>query len=310
MIEIVNPGLLCLTVDEGRNGFAHIGVPSSSALDRYALRAVNYLTGNSSVAPALEVMGKGFACIAGLDVGCAITGARVRALIDGEPVPLWTPFLLPAGKRLIVAGVDEGFRYYIGFSGKLALEEVMGSCATNVECGFGGFKGRPLLKGDVLEFEELPKWRGEAGAVLTIPALDPPHLLRLVEGPEKGYFTRPSLKKFFSDTGPSGFMVSARSNRTGIRLEGRALTFKEGAEKSIDSEGVIPGTIQIPGDGKPIITLHERTLGGYARLGVIVRADRDLLAHLKPADRVCLKLVSLEEGEELWRKRQEALRFP
>ncbi len=300
MIEVINPAWLALFVDGGRHGYADIGVPPSSALDGYAFRMVNSLNGNPPDTPALEVTGSGFSFTAGLDVWCAVTGAKVVIHVDNDPVEPWATFPVPKGSTVTVKEVKEGFRYYVGFSGTPALERRMGSRTTNVECRFGGFTGRPLLRGDLILFEEVRaggKSMTPAGAV---PPVVPPHILRVVEGPEMGNFTGLSLERFFGDRREEGFTVSPRINRTGIRLDGAPLTFRKGAERSIVSEGILPGTIQVPGDGAPIITLYERTIGGYARVGVVARADRDRLAHLKPRDRVILKRIGVNEAEKLW----------
>jgi biotin-dependent carboxylase-like uncharacterized protein len=305
MIEVVNPGWLSFFVDHGRRGFADIGVAASSAMDRYAFDTANFLVGNPPNTPVLEAMGRGFAVRAGLDVWCAVTGAKVRVSVDEAPVEPWGSFPVPEGAVVTVKEVEEGLRYYVGFSGTPALAMVMDSCTTSLECRFGGFMGRPLMKGDRLAFREV---RPAARAHLPrgkVPDMSAPHLLRVVEGPEMGRFTEDSLRQFFSHEGDGNLTVSQRLNRTAIRLEGAPLAFREGAEASIVSEGILPGTIQIPGDGLPLITLYERTIGGYARLGMIARVDRDLLAHLKPKDRVALRLVSLEEARRLWEEKRE-----
>jgi antagonist of KipI len=97
------------------------------------------------------------------------------------------------------------------------------------------------------------------------------------------------------------------SNRAGIRLVGEPLIFRESMEKSIISEGVMPGTIQIPGDGQPIIILYERTVGGYTRVAIVIRADQDILSHLKPSDDIILEMVGMEEAEQLWLEQREKL---
>jgi antagonist of KipI len=78
-------------------------------------------------------------------------------------------------------------------------------------------------------------------------------------------------------------------------------------DKSIISEGILPGTVQIPGDGLPIIMLYERTIGGYARMAMVVKADHDRLAHLKPGDYVLFERVSLEEAEKLWEGKRKSI---
>ena len=307
MIEIINPGWQSLIVDDGRYGSAAVGVPPSSALDRYACRALHLLTGHEEDTPALEVMGTPFSIKIHHDIICAITGAKVSATLDGRPVRPWTSFRAAANSLLEVQAVTEGFRYYIGFSGTIVMESVMGSFSTNLGCRFGGYRGRAFMAGDRLELREIRNIGRSAIPENEIPVMHPPHKLRIVEGPELSYFTDESVKKLFDITARSVYDVSAETNRTGIRLEGDPLIFREEMERSIISEGILPGTVQIPGSGLPIIMLHERTIGGYARVALVVKADHDRLAHLKPQDYVLFEMVSLKEAETLWETKWKSI---
>ncbi len=309
MVEIISPGWLSLVVDNGRYGFADMGVPASSALDRYAFRAVNYLTGNALDAPAIEVMGSEFTVKFEVPVECAITGARVRAVIDGVPVDPWKSFRAKEGSILEVKEVLEGFRYYVGFSGLMVFPKIMDSYATNLECRFGGFEGRPLMKGDILNLRDVQISDGSFIRDEYIPHMSPPHRVRIIAGPEMDYFTRDSLKRLFDEHKDVPFTVSTKLNRTGVRLEGRPLAFKSGVEKSIISEAILPGTIQVPGDGLPIMMLSERTIGGYARIAMVAKVDHDLLAHMKPRDAVLFTLISVDEAELLWQRKRDNLSF-
>jgi biotin-dependent carboxylase-like uncharacterized protein len=305
MIEIINPGWPSLIVDGGRFGEAAVGVPSSSALDLYAFRAVQCLTGQGSDVPVLEVMGASFALRFDCDMTCAITGAKVKAQLNDRPVRPWASFRATAGSLLRVREVVEGLRYYIGFSGTMVLESVIGSFTTNIECGFGGYQGRILRAKDRLEFTKIDDVGRGMIPENKIPRMHPPHRLHVVEGPEISFFTDESLSKFMGDQAHVLYSVSAQTNRTGIRLEGEPLFFRQEVEKSIISEGILPGTIQIPGDGQPIIMLHERTIGGYARIALVAKADHDRLAHLKPGDQVLFDRISLEEACALWKVKLE-----
>lgn len=307
MIEIVNSGWLSLMVDRGRYGFADIGVPPCSALDRYAFDTVNYLVGNSPNTAALEVMGSDFALTVEEDILCAITGARVIALVDEIPVDNWSPFSIRKGGLLRIKEVTEGLRYYVAFSGTPILEKVMGSNTTNIECRFGGFKGRPLMKGDRIGLNDKGVDGSKTVPFENIPVMGPPHVLRVVEGPEMDYFTEESLRRCFTRGEGEGFTVSSRLNRTGVRLEGTPISFRKGMPKSIISEAIVPGVIQVPGDGLPIIGLYERTIGGYGRIGIVARVDHDLLAHLKPRDKALFTLISLDEAIRLWEDKLEKM---
>ncbi len=306
MIRIINPGWLSLIVDGGRYGYGAIGVPPSSALDYYSYRILNLLVGQEGDAPVIEVMGSNFSLTAGSDTICAITGAMVRASLNDRPLQPWTAFYMTEGSVLTVQDVKEGFRYYVGFSRSLNMERVIGSYSTNLECLFGGLKGNPLKIGDEMAFKDSRMIEPAEIPERYIPSMKPPHRLRIVESAEISYFTPDSVKAFSEGV---VFNVSARLNRTGIRLEGNPLTFRKEADKSIISEGILPGTIQIPGDGMPIIILHERTIGGYARIAMVAKVDQDILAHLKPGDKVHFEKIDVKEAESLWKSKQETITF-
>lgn len=310
MITVVNPAFLSIVVDNGRFGYGHIGVAPSSGLDRFACAIARFILGNPDSAPLLEVMGNDLSLLFSEAVAFAITGARVKGTLDGAPIEPWSYVNAPKGSILEVSEVLEGFRYYIGFSGIIDISPVMGSYSTNLECRFGGFQGRPLMKGDVLRLREFcdPVEHVSVPDEL-IPSLCEPHILRVLPGPEADYFSPGSVKFLSNRNDVLFFKASARLNRTGIRLEGRAIEFRDKAGQSIVSEGVLPGTIQVPPDGLPIINCVERTIGGYARLAVIIDVDLDKLAHIKPFDRVILTAVSEEEAERLSQARKDSVTF-
>lgn len=303
MIEIISPGWPSLIVDGGRFGAAAVGVPTSAALDRYALTALHRLVGSPADSPVLEVVGAGFALRFHCSTALAITGARVKATLDDHPVRPWASFRASAGSTLRVREVLEGFRYYIGFAGDMDLERVMGSYSTHVECGFGGYRGRILKSRDCLALKAHRDTESGMVREIAIPVMHPPHRLRVVAGPELSLFTGESCRRFMERDAQTVYDVSAQTNRIGIRLEGEPLCFRVGADKSIISEGILPGTVQIPGDGRPIIMLNERTIGGYARIAMVVKADQDRLAHLKPGDPVLFELVDAQDACRLWEDR-------
>ncbi|OPY71457.1 MAG: KipI antagonist [Syntrophorhabdus sp. PtaU1.Bin002] len=305
MIEIINPGWCSIVVDRGRYGYADAGIPTSAALDYFSYSMANHLVGNEMGGPALEVTGSAFSLRFDVDVTCAVTGAEVIAYLDERPVTPWRSFAARAGSTLRVKEVLEGFRYYIGFSGIMEVDRVINSFSTNIECRFGGYMGRPLLKGDRIGLRHAKVIGERFIPEDALPSLSPPYVLRILEGPEMGRFTEETVGRLIEGGVQSWYTVSAKANRTGIRLEGKPLVFKTGVNKTIISEGVLPGTIQVPGDGLPIITLYERTIGGYARLALIVKADHDLLAQLKPKDKVIFRIIGIEEAERLWNRKVE-----
>jgi antagonist of KipI len=303
MIEVINPAWLSMVVDSGRYGHADIGVPPSSVLDRYAYTALCRLLGYSIGMPAIEVMGHDFSLKANIDISCAITGARVTAFVDSMPVTPWKVFRIKAGSTIRVKEVTEGLRHYLGFSGIIDVTKVAGSYTTNLECRFGGYFGRPFLKGDRIALRDVHVADERTIDGSLIPPMQAPHILRIIDGEERDHFPPETLKSLFEKDGDTWYKVSTKTNRTGIRLEGRPLEFRKGVEQSIISEGILPGVVQVPGDGRPIIVLCERTIGGYARIGHVAKVDRDLLAHLKPLDKVRFQRVTTGEAERLWKEK-------
>jgi biotin-dependent carboxylase-like uncharacterized protein len=305
MIEIIHPGTLTCIVDGGRYGHAAVGVPPSAALDGFAYGALNHLLQQDGHAPALEIIGTQFTLRFHRAMTCALTGARVRAYLDNKPLNPWAVFTAAAGSVLKVREVIEGFRYYLGFAGNPALERVIGSFTTNLECRFGGYQGRALFPGDRITVDDIRDIPRSAIPDNAIPPMKSPHRLHVTAGPEFDYFSEASQKTFADRENRTVYDISATINRTGIRLEGQPLAFRDSVERSIISEGILPGTVQIPGDGLPIIMLYERTIGGYARIARVVRADLDRLAHLKPGDYVLFELIEMTEAERLWEERQK-----
>ena len=201
-----------------------------------------------------------------------------------------------------MTGVDGGFRYYVGFAGGMDLPKVMGSLSTNPGVRLRRLQGEAACPGGPHRPAE-----GRAGrrkGALRRRACrrwGRPTCFGVLEGPGEGFFHGRRLRRVLRPERVR-YSVSPRSNRTGIRARGRAdRPTTAGRRAASRRRGSLPGTVQVPPDGKPIIMLHEKTMGGYARAGVVVRADLDRLAHLKPKDRVLFDHVTPHEALRLKR---------
>ena len=174
------------------------------------------------------------------------------------------------------------------------MPEVMGSRSTYISGRLGGFQGRALAKGDIIP-------RGETNldsrprrlADDFRPVLREKITLRCLAGPQDDYFDR-ALDVFFG----SVFKISPEADRMGYRLDGPAIELKEGAPTSIISEPSLPGMVQVPADGRPIIILVEQTVGGYAKIATIITPDLDLVAQARPGDHVQFSRLNLAEAYE------------
>ena len=305
MIRVLSAGLLTTVQDLGRPGLGALGVPRGGAADAHALRLGNLLLGNDAGAAALEATLAGPELVFEEPALVALAGAPFDARLDGEPVPPWEAFEVGAGARLYVGRALSGARAYLCVRGGLDVPAVLGSRSTDVATGFGGHEGRPLGPGDVLPVGSAPRPpRGRRVAAAAARWSGPRRDLRVTAGPQAGLFTRETLAAFRERS----FRVSASSSRTGVRLEGEPLAAPAG---SLVTEGVVPGAIQVPPSGLPIVLLVEHpATGGYPKIGSVISADLSALAQLRPAEEVRFAPVSLEEARRLLLDREARLGAP
>ena len=291
-LEILSAGPLTSVQDLGRSGYGRYGVAPSGALDPYALRIANLLVGNREYDAAIEVTLMGFTARVLTDLIVAVTGADLQLCLNRKPLKMWCSHALKKDDILSFRRPLSGCRAYLALGGKIHIPAVMGSKSTNLSAAFGGFKGRPFKEGDILPLEpSLPK-RPEGESAIDprqIPVYPRDWPLRALMGPQDDHFARTVLDTFLN----SDFKVSPQSNRVGIRLEGPVIERKAGMKASIISEGVIAGTIQVPGDGQPIIILGETVTGGYRKIATVITADLPLLGQVKPGNRITFQAVSM-----------------
>jgi biotin-dependent carboxylase-like uncharacterized protein len=281
--------------DLGRYGYGRFGVAPSGALDSFALRMANLLAGNSEELACLEtmLMGPGVKVLA--DVIIAVTGGDLQPKKNRQPIEMWRSHAFKKDDVLSFGNAVSGFRAYIAVAGGIIVPQVMGSSSTNIPSGFGGHQGRTLKKEDILVCAEPHGPINGIERVFNpdrIPIYTDQWKLRVVWGPQDDHFPGASRDTFLN----SLYTMSQDSDRTGIRLEGPEILCRPDIEASIISEGVISGSIQIPGDGKPIIILGETVSGGYRKIATVISADLPLLAQIKPGDGIQFGAVSLDEA--------------
>lgn len=313
ILEILSPGILTSIQDLGRFGCGRYGVAPSGALDSFALRVANLLVGNDPKQACLETMLLGPAVKARADTVVAVTGGNLQPRRNKQPIEMWRSHFLKKDDILSFGSAVSGLRTYIAVVGGIDVPVVMGSRSTNLSSGFGGYQGRPLKKNDILSSKKHPDSLPRDVRIFDadwIPAYPGSWFLRVIWGPQDDHFPGESRNRFLS----ASYKMSSNSDRTGIRLQGPAIRQKPDIEASIISEGVISGSVQIPGDGKPIIILGETVTGGYRKIATVIAADLPLLGQIKPGDAVRFRAVSLEEAhqalagvEEKIRKFQESL---
>jgi len=305
--EVSDPGILTTIQDLGRYGFSQFGVPPSGALDTFSLRVGNLLVGNREEEACLEVTLMGLKIKAMKEVVIAITGGDLSPTLNGEPLEMWRTHLLLEGDAITFKKVKAGCRAYLAVSRGLVVPKIMGSCSTYLSGNFGGLEGRPLRRGDILYTLDIPSSLDKLGLRFPndwIPSLEKEALLRIIPGPQDRHFTEKGVQTFCS----SSYQVTPQCDRMGVRLEGPKIERRSDVEESIISEGLISGSIQVPGNGKPIIILTELVTGGYTKIATIISTDLPKVAQLKPGDQVRFKPISIEESHDLLKEQEDRLK--
>ena len=291
-IQVLAPGLLTTVQDLGREGFGPMGVSPSGAADPIALRVGNRLVGNPERAAALEMtlLGGTFLFPQGGEI--ALTGSDFGATLDQAPVALWTSASVKPGQTLRLGSTRSGARCYLCVQGGIAVEPFLGSASTHLLSGLGGFQGRALRKGDVLNIGAATgAYRKRSVAPKAVQALAPRKILRATPGPQIDCFSASSQELFYS----SVYRVTEESNRMGLRLDGPALP--EGAAGQMITEGVSLGAVQITASGTPIILfVEQQTTGGYAKIANVISADLPSLGQLRPRDEIRFEQVDWESA--------------
>jgi len=287
VIEVLNPGALSTIQDLGRPGLAHLGIPRSGAADRRSLRLANRLVGNPDSAPAIEATLVGPRLRVWEAATLALTGADVPARRLGagraeSELAMNVPVCAEAGDELAIGTARSALRTYIAVRGGLDVPRVLGSASTDLLTGLGP---RPLRAGDRLAVGPAPQTPGPVDFApdLHLTAANAGGGVRLgvVLGPRTDRFSPESVQTFLL----SEFEVTPSSNRVGIRLRGPALV--PAHEQELPSEGLVPGAIQVPPDGQPIILLADHpTTGGYPVIAVVRSDQLPAIGQLRPGERV------------------------
>jgi antagonist of KipI len=300
---VITSGSFTTVQDKGRFGYQHVGIPVSGVLDTFACRVANLLVGNPEGSAVLEstIVGPQLAVMRETDI--ALTGAEMNAKLNYKPVENWKTIRVKPGDMLTFQQVKSGCRGYLAASGGIQVPEVMGSMSTYFGGKIGGYGGRPLKKGDIVK-------RG-SGSLLDAPRHLPKKwlprypdkiTLRTVAGPQDDHFDE-GLETLFQ----SEFMVTPRADRMGYRLQGTPIKHRGNMPKSIISEPTMPGGIQVPADGQPIILLVEQAVGGYAKIATVISTDLRHIAQAVPGDSVKFESVTLETAHAIYHKHEKML---
>jgi biotin-dependent carboxylase-like uncharacterized protein len=296
MIRFADAGPQTTIQDLGRIGQLRYGIPPSGPLDVRAFVIANRLVGNADGAAALEctLVGPRFT----VEAACAIavTGAEAPVTVNGAAAPAWAALPLAPGDTVRVGPARAGVRVYVAFSGGLDVPPALGSRATYLRGRLGGLAGRSLKRDDVLRLFPAPPPAPRALPAAQVPPIESEPEVRVVLGPQADRFTAEGLAAL---TG-APYEVLPQSDRMGARLAGARIAHRRGHD--IISDGIALGSIQVPGDGQPIVLLVDRqSTGGYTKIATVGSFDIGRIGQLRPGQRLRFRAVDVAEAHRLHR---------
>lgn len=308
MIEVAKPGLETAIQDwPGRVGFWNKGFPPSGPMDSWSFRMANVLVGNAPGAAGLEAQLLGPTLKFTEATVVAVTGADMKPTLDGAPFPMWESVAVAAGQVLALGAARTGARAYIAFAGGLDTPETMGSRATFVKAGVGGIDGGALKAGQMLPLgpaTPTPGRRVPEGARPPIRT-DKRWEVEVCAGPNDDWIDAAGQDRFLS----SDWVLSAKSDRTGYRLDGPEWTFTEKATDKLPENGSLPaniidhgypfGAINLAGQTPIILMSDGPSMGGFINPYTVPQAAFWKLAQAKPGDRLRFRQVTVAEAQAM-----------
>ncbi len=290
-LRVLRAGPAVTVQDAGRFGRQRLGVSPAGPMDPWAFALAARLAGGPEPASGLE-LGPGPLELEVLAerVRIGLAGAPRAVAVDGLPRPFWSALELARGQRLALGAAGRGVWSYLVVAGGLALPAVLGSLATHTLSGIGGLAGRALRAEDLLPLAAAEAAAGRPELALAEPPAEEPGPIRVILGPQEAWFTAEGIATFLG----AEWRVSARSDRMGYRLEGPRIAHAR--SPNIVSDGIVFGSIQVPGMGQPIVLLADRqSTGGYPKIATVITADLGRLAQVPAGS--ALRFAAIDPAE-------------
>lgn len=310
-LHIIKAGVLDTIQDGGRYGYQYWGINPGGAMDKWAMRIANLLTGNREDMAVLEMHFPAPVLLFQKPALIALSGGDFSATVNGDPVPSLHPVLVSKNSILQFHRLQHGARAYLAIRGGWDLPAWRGSYSTNLKAGAGGYKGRALQKDDEIGFYDTPGIDTKLGKkeFMVCPwqaddqwGRDQDTPILLLPGHEWNRLTTDAKQQLLAEP----FLITNQSDRMGYRLQGTALMTEKGEE--LVSSAVGFGTVQGLPDGQLIVLMADhQTTGGYPRVGHVISVHHSRLSQLKPGDFLHFSLTDPSTAEKFWLKRQQHL---
>lgn len=300
-LKIIKAGLLDTVQDTGRFGYQSSGINPGGAMDRFSAQLANCLLGKQMDAPVIEMHFPAPIIVFEEATIICITGADFSAVINGVAIPNNQPVAVNKNAVLQFKKRNAGARCYLSLLQDILLQKWLNSYSTNLKVEAGGYNGRTLKNGDVLEyanekvicnylqesdFKLLPFKAASYKKAVT-------NYIQVIKGNEWNWLTTENQQLF--TTKP--FTISALADRMGYRLQGEPLVVQE--QQQLVSSAVNFGALQLLPMGQLIVLMADhQTTGGYPRVGHVISAHLPCLAQMKPFDSIRFQLVNIEDAEQ------------
>lgn len=308
-ILIERPGINSTFQDKGRFSLQHLGVVASGCMDSFLSDLANKLVGNDIYKPLIEFAYQGpLIKMTSGKAHISITGnvkfeikRKNKKIIEGIPN---SSFYLKEGDLLDITATRKSIYGYLAVEGCFDLEKINNSFSTLLKAKIGPFDGKKISINQKINISSTTNNNNKK---LT-SNFDTVNEIRVLPGTQLNYFSDKSLKDFYLNK----YKVTNNTDRMGARLEGYKLEHLNSF--NIPSEGIAKGSIQVPGDGQPIVLLNDHpTVGGYPKIAHIITADYNNFIQKQPGSEITFKKVSLKEAElafnehVLYKKKQQLL---
>ena len=296
-LRILRAGPATTVQDRGRPGMLQHGISASGPMDRGAFAEAAALLDRAG-GEAIEITRAGLDfAVEGGPVRFAVAGGVFQAKVNGTAMAWPGSVALADGDQVEIIPGPAGNYGYLRFDRTIDVPPLMGSRATNLVAGLGGFGGRALRAGDVLPLAAVGIEAIMANRVAPRGLSNESMPIRFLWGIHADLF-RPAVRQAFVG---ASFSISNRLDRMGIRLEDGAGVFAGTPILSLVSDAVVAGDIQILGDGTPIVLMRDhQPTGGYPRIGTVIAADLDRLAQMRPGTALAFAPVTLQKAHEFY----------
>lgn len=302
ILEVIESGPLSTIQDGGRFGYQRFGISGSGAMDSLAYRVANALVGNDGDAAVIEMTLAGMTLrVASGDCHMAYVGAPTSINVDGVAIDICTSFIAKQGATVTIGAMRGGLRGYLAAEGGVLCEPVLGSRSTHTRSNIGGLDGGPLRAG-----QHIPVGSPTSDVVCRElpPETLPTHLgsVRVLLGPQNDLFTEAGISTFLN----SEYRLSTKVDRMGCQFQGPAI--EHAGDFNIVSDGIVNGSIQVPGTGQPIVLLADRqTTGGYAKIATVIQPDLRKIAQARPGQTLHFEAVDADTAERIAREAEKSI---